>query len=134
MKELSKQLLVGLFLMAMIVVCPLPTKAKSSGVDVTGTWKLEVDFSDGRKGTPTFTLKQEGEKLSGTYKGGLGEAPVEGTVKGNEVTITFKAQVQMDQEITVTLTGKVEGTDSMKGTIKATALLPEGNWVGKKQS
>lgn len=58
--------------------------------DVTGTWNAKVDLG-GQGGTPTFVLKQDGEKLSGTYSGALGEAPVHGTVKGNEIVLDFEA-------------------------------------------
>ena len=58
---------------------------------LTGTWNAKVDLG-GQGGTPTFVLKQEGDKLSGTYAGALGEAPVTGTVKGNEVTFDFEVQ------------------------------------------
>lgn len=100
--------------------------------EITGTWNFEVVFSDDRKGTPTFTFKQEGEKLTGTYKGGLGEAPVTGTIKGEAVNFSFKVS-QMDQEITVTFVGKVEDASNMTGTVKATSLLPPGKWTARKQ-
>jgi hypothetical protein len=58
--------------------------------NLTGTWNAKVELGD-QNGTPTFVLKQEGEKLSGTYSGALGEAPIHGTVKGNDVTIDFEA-------------------------------------------
>jgi hypothetical protein len=60
-------------------------------VDLTGTWNVKVVLESGQSGSPTFILKQDGEKLSGTYSGALGEAPLTGTVKGNEVTIDFEA-------------------------------------------
>src|SRR5678816_27545 len=53
-------------------------------VDVTGTWDFQVETPQG-SGTPVFTFKQEGEKLTGQYKGLLGEAALTGTVKGNEI-------------------------------------------------
>jgi opacity protein-like surface antigen len=56
--------------------------------DVTGTWKAKVYLGD-QTGTPTFVLKQDGEKLTGTYSGALGEAQVHGTVKGNEIVLDF---------------------------------------------
>ena len=58
---------------------------------LNGTWNAKVDLG-GQGGTPTFVLKQEGDKLSGTYAGALGEAPLTGTVKGNEVTFDFEVQ------------------------------------------
>src|SRR4051812_48433702 len=48
-------------------------RAADEKVNVTGTWKFEVDLS-GNQGTPTFEFKQEGEKLTGKYKGQFGEA------------------------------------------------------------
>jgi hypothetical protein len=58
--------------------------------DLSGTWNAQVTVGD-QTGTPTFTLKQNGEKLTGTYSGALGEAPINGTVKGKDVTIDFEA-------------------------------------------
>ena len=117
-----------------LVLCGAQTRA--AAFDLTGTWKCEVTFDDGRKGTPTFTFKQEGEKLSGNYKGGLGEAPVTGIVKGDEVTFAFKAKVTGmgdEQEITVTFNGKIAADGSLQGSVKATALMPPGKWLARKQ-
>ena len=46
-------------------------------------------------------------RITGTYKGQLGEAPVTGTVKGNELTINFKVNAQgADLAITYSGTSK----------------------------
>jgi len=50
------------------------------GADLTGTWTAAVVLDAG-SGNATFTFKQTGEQLSGTYSGTLGEAKVSGTVK-----------------------------------------------------
>lgn len=60
--------------------------------DVTGTWNATVDLGGGQGGTPSFVLKQDGDKLTGTYSGALGDAPLHGTIKGDEVTFDFEAQ------------------------------------------
>jgi opacity protein-like surface antigen len=60
-----------------------------SAADVSGTWEAKVEV-DGQSGTPTFVLKQAGEDLTGTYSGALGEAPVTGTVKDNDVAFDFQ--------------------------------------------
>jgi len=64
------------------------------GADVTGTWKAAVE-TDAGSGNPVFHLKQDAEKLTGTYSGALGEAKVTGTIKGSEVTLEFDAQVHV---------------------------------------
>src|SRR5690349_14814580 len=63
--------------------------AAAWAADVTGTWMMTVETQAGT-GNPTFTLKQEGEKVTGNYKGQLGEAPVSGTMKGNELVLNYK--------------------------------------------
>ncbi len=49
-------------------------------VDVSGTWKLTLETQNGTS-NPMVTFKQEGEELTGTYKGRFGESPLKGTVK-----------------------------------------------------
>ena len=61
-----------------------------AAVDLSGTWNVQVDLGS-QKGSPTFVLKQDGEKLTGTYSGALGESPIAGTVRGSDVTIDFEA-------------------------------------------
>lgn len=97
--------------------------------NITGTWNGTVETSQGT-GSPTFTFKQEGEKLTGTYKGQLGEAPLTGTLKGNDISFSFKLNFQ-GEEFTLTYTGKVEG-NNMKGKAML-GQLGEANWTAKKQ-
>lgn len=136
MKRRLKFLSLILLFSVMITSLQPSARANSGAADITGAWNFEVEFDGGRKGTPTFTFKQEGDKLSGAYKGGLGEASVSGTVKGDDVAFTFKAKAKAmdDEEITVTFTGKIESADGMKGTVKASGLLPPGKWTARRQA
>src|SRR5215468_12758964 len=82
----------------MIALCALAvTSAAHAGqakTDVTGKWAFTVQ-TDAGTGTPTVTLKQDGEKLTGHYSSEtLGEADLTGTVKGADVTFTFTADLQ----------------------------------------
>ena len=81
--------------------------------DVTGTWALSVETQQGTA-TPTVMLKQAGERITGSYKGRLGDSALEGSIKGNEIRFAVKLKFQ-DQEVTITYSGIVE-KDSMKGT------------------
>jgi hypothetical protein len=103
---------------------------KSDKIDVTGKWAFTVETSGG-SGTPTFTFKQDGEKLTGHYSGQLGEAELTGTVKGNAISFTFSGDVQ-GNKIDSAYAGTVESKDSMKGTVKL-AGLGEGTFTGKRQ-
>ena len=94
------------------------------GADISGTWIADV-VTDAGSGTPKFVLKQEGEKLTGTYSGALGEAKVTGTVKGPDVTIEFNASVAVIYVGKLDETGtKMSGTCDLggqaSGTFKAT--------------
>jgi hypothetical protein len=97
-------------------------------IDVTGSWNVTVETEAG-SGNPTFNLKQEGEKLTGKYKGLLGEFDVAGTVKGDKIEFSFKASGQVDG--TVSYTGTTDGK-TMKGKLSL-AGLGEGTFTGKKQ-
>ncbi len=106
-----------------------PAQAASGAVNVTGAWSVEVETSAG-SGSPSFTFKQDGEKLTGHYKGQLGEADLTGTVKGGQIEFSYKltgGQV----EGTVVYTGTTDGK-TMKGKVRL-AELGEGTFTGKKQ-
>jgi hypothetical protein len=107
----------------------ITAQEKKETANVAGTWILEVETSAG-SGTPTFTFKQDGEKLEGTYEGTFGTAKVNGTVKGNNITFGFKADAQ-GTAIEVVYEGIVE-KDTMKGTVKL-GELGEGTFTGARK-
>ncbi len=94
-------------------------------VDVTGTWDVEIEVG-GNQGTPVFTFKQEGEKLTGKYKGQLGEADVTGTVKGSDIEFSFETQGAK-----IVYTGKID-KDTMKGAANY-ADQATGDWTAKRK-
>ena len=100
-----------------------------SSMNVSGVWNATVETAQG-SGNPVFTFKQDGEKLTGNYKGALGEAEIMGTLKGNDIAFSFKVNFQ-GQDAMITYTGKVEG-NSMKGKAKL-GDLGEADWTAKKQ-
>ncbi|MBI1761853.1 MAG: hypothetical protein HYR56_10495 [Acidobacteria bacterium] len=104
------------------------TPAASGAINLTGAWAVEVETSAG-SGSPSFTFKQEGEKLTGHYKGQLGEADLAGTVKGGQLEFSYKLTGQV--EGTVVYTGTTDGK-TMKGKVSL-AGLGEGTFSGKKQ-
>jgi hypothetical protein len=100
-------------------------------VDVTGKWAFSVETGAGT-GTPTVTLKQDGEKLTGHYSSQtFGEVDLTGSVKGNAIEFSFSADAQ-GTALKVTYKGTVESKDAMKGTVDLGGL-GEGTWTAKKQ-
>ena len=112
----------------MLASAALAGAALAADANVAGEWDFTVETQAGT-GSPHFSLKQDGTALSGTYKGQLGEAPVTGTVKGNEVTINFKVNAQ-GTDLAITYSGTVEG-DAIKGKVSL-GELGEGTFTGKK--
>jgi plastocyanin len=105
--------------------------AAQAKVDLTGKWAFDVQ-TDAGTGTPTVTLKQDGEKLTGHYSSAtLGEADLTGTVKGQNVTFTFDADLQ-GTAVRVTYVAKIESNSSMKGTIDIGGQAT-GTFTGKRQ-
>jgi hypothetical protein len=122
----------GGLVVALVVNAALHPQAQAQAkVDVTGTWVFDVK-TDAGPGTPTLTLKQEGEVLSGHYSSAaLGEAELKGTVKGANINFGFTAIVQ-GTPIDVTYTGTIEGNSSMKGSMNLGGV-GGGTFTGKRQ-
>ncbi|MFN0123106.1 MAG: hypothetical protein ACKV2V_21610 [Blastocatellia bacterium] len=104
---------------------PASAPAASGGHNITGEWAGQVETAQG-SGSPAFTFKQEGEKLTGQYKGMLGEAPVNGTVKGADVDFVIETS-----QGKVVYKGKIEGAE-MKGTVSL-GDIGSGTWTAKRK-
>jgi hypothetical protein len=113
--------LLGAIVLSAIVV--------SAQTNLTGKWVLDVQ-TDAGSGTPTVTLKQDGDKLSGHYSGQLGEAELTGSVKGNDFSFSFSGDLQ-GQAFKVTYKGTAD-KDTMKGTLDLGGMA-SGTFTGKKQ-
>jgi alpha-N-arabinofuranosidase len=78
--------------------------------DVTGTWKSEFDSQIGFQ-KYTFTLKQDGAKLTGTANSEVGDRKREAELKEGKVdgdTVSFVETLSFqDNEIRITYTGKL---------------------------
>jgi len=100
-----------------LALLPVSMSAQAEAkIDVTGTWLFSVT-TDAGTGTPTVTLKQQGDSLTGHYSSqALGEAELKGTVKDRKISFSFRVELQ-GTPLTVSYAGTVEGKDTMKGTI-----------------
>ena len=118
-------------ILAIVLLASLTGAAQESKTDVTGKWAFSVQ-TDAGTGTPTVTLKQEGEKLTGHYSSQtLGEADLTGSVKGQDIKFTFSADLQ-GTSLVVTYTGTVESKDSLKGTVDLGGMA-QGTFTAKRQ-
>ena len=99
--------------------------------DISGTWSLSVELEDGSRGEPTFVLKQEGDKLTGTYTGPLGEQKVTGTLDGDKAVFGFEF-VRDGEILKATYTGTVESPTKMTGTLEFSRGR-RGKWTAIKK-
>lgn len=131
MKQMVQIALAAGIALAVLHAGPVAFAAQdASKVDVTGKWVLTVETSQG-SGTPTFTFKQDGEKLTGRYSGQFGEADLAGSVKGQAIEFTFSVDAQ-GMNLEVTYTGKIESKDSMSGTVNYGGAAM-GTFAGKRK-
>jgi hypothetical protein len=116
-----------------LVVAALVVSAAALGAqkfDLTGEWVFEVQTDQG-SGSPTIILKQDGDKLTGKYKGQLGEGDITGTVSGKALKFSFSGNAQ-GTEFTVTYDGEIESSESVKGKVDL-AGMASGTFTGKKK-
>lgn len=121
-----------LLIAAMMLATPYSLTAQAApAVDVTGKWAFTVTTSAGT-GTPTVTLKQRGDTLTGHYSSqALGEADLTGTVKDGKITFKFVAEVQ-GTSLAITYAGTVEASDALKGTVDIGGQA-SGTFMAKRQ-
>lgn len=120
-----------LALSTLLTLAALSSPVAAQAVDVSGEWVFDVSTGQG-SGSPTFLFKQDGERLTGTYKGLLGEAELTGSVKGNAIKFSFTGTLQ-GTELTVTYEGSIEGADSIKGTVDFGGM-GTGTFTGRRKS
>ena len=128
-----RALLTALVVALAVALLPSALAAQAGGkVDVTGKWQFTITTDQGT-GTPTVTLKQQGDSITGHYSSQmLGERDLSGTVKDGKITFTIKADMQGNTFV-LTYSGTVESADTMKGTVDF-AGQAGGTFTAKKQA
>lgn len=114
------------------VLLPATAAAQQDkATDVSGKWLFTVT-TDAGTGTPTVTLKQQGDSLTGHYSSQLlGEAELKGTIKEQKFSFSFRTEVQ-GTAIAVTYSGTVESKDSLKGSVDLGGAA-SGTFTAKRQ-
>ena len=121
----------SLIVLASILGVHNASAQNAAKIDLTGKWVFNVTTSAGN-GTPTVTLKQKGDSLSGHYSSQtLGETELKGIVKDGKITFQFPVSEQ-GTTLTVTYTGTVDTKDSMKGRVDIGGMAT-GSFTAKRQ-
>jgi hypothetical protein len=89
---------------------------KSGNADLSGTWNASLQL-DTITATPTFTLKQDGNKLTGEYVSQqYGKFPLSGEVTGTAVTFTVSMNIE-GNALNAVYSGVLQADGSLKGTV-----------------
>jgi hypothetical protein len=87
--------------------------AQQVAFDLTGTWLFSVVTENGT-GTPTITLKQKGDSISGTYESArMGSLPIRGIVRDSSVTFALDTE----GGATLSFNGTIVDADNLKGEV-----------------
>ena len=92
----------------------LLTAAPFAQTDVAGSWELNINGPQGPI-TATATLKQDGDKVTGTFSGPQGDVETSGTVKGSTLSLAFSVNTSQGS-LSITMNGEIDGA-SMKGVL-----------------
>ena len=88
-----------------------------AAVNAAGEWNLSLE-AQGQKLPVTLTLKQDGDKVSGSLESMLGRGEItDAKVNGNKLVGTAKTEIQ-GQAVDLTINGTIDG-DTMKGIINS---------------
>jgi hypothetical protein len=121
------------FCVAALIISVVPVCAqdgqKPATIDVTGKWESTVESPQGSL-VSAVTYKQDGEALTGTHVGQMGELALKGTVKGDQISYTITVDMG-GQSLTITYSGKISG-DTITGTAEFGGM-GSGNWSVKRK-
>src|SRR2546427_9701578 len=93
--------------LALLFLLLSATLAAAQSPGVAGDWEITLNSPTGSRNLKA-AFKQDGEKLSGVFKGERGELPFEGTIKGKELKFSYKVKFQ-DNDLNITMTGNLDG-------------------------
>ena len=100
------------FIAATALVVALGSTALAQSV--AGAWDLSINGPEGAI-TATATLKQDGEKVTGSIESPQGTAELSGTMKGKVLNVSFTIPGP-NGNLDIKVNGEVDGA-SMKGII-----------------
>ena len=114
-------------MIALLLILLTPAAATA---DVAGNWRVEFVVPSGEMAV-NMTLNQNGTKLSGRVVNEDGEFPLQGSVTGDQVTVTWMVPEQGEQ-MPITMKGTVDG-EYITGTARL-GNVGEGSLTARRVS
>jgi len=116
------------FTVAICGLVVIESAALATAANITGTWEVTIHYEpDDNDYVAMYELKQDGQKVTGTYHGLYGPADVTGMVKSNDVALTVTVK-----GTTAQFSGKVTSATRMSGRVTGTSDKPR-TWSAEKK-
>ena len=128
MKRLRKHIIATITIFAAAFMLAVMT-AGAQTANVAGNWKLTLETPNGAA-SPSLVLKQDGEKLTGTYESArYGQSELKGSIKEKEIefSVSFVAEGMQTQGV---FGGTVDG-DTMSGNCSFEGA-GDGTWSASR--
>jgi hypothetical protein len=123
-----------LLALSVAVTASAQTPAPAAKVpDIAGKWTMVMELSIGTS-NPVLVLKQDGDKITGTYTGRYGESKLTGKV-GADRQLQFTVNLEAEgSAVTMYFAGEVASDGQMltKGTCNIEGL-GDGTWAAKRE-
>jgi hypothetical protein len=118
-------------------ITPAAPQPLKNGSDVTGSWEMRY-ASDAGGFAAVMDLRRDGDKVSGTWSGPIGEGrPVTGTWRDGYVELSFPAEWPKESRqgvpgpVTAFMAGWIDG-DAGKGRMRLEGRS-DGSWVAQRK-
>jgi hypothetical protein len=118
-------------------ITPAPPQKVKNGSDIAGSWEMRYSSDAGGMGAE-MELHRDGDKVTGTWSGPLGEGrAISGTWRNGYVELTFAGEWPKDSRqgvpgpVNAFLTGWIDG-DSGKGRMRVEGHA-DGAWLAKRK-
>lgn len=130
MRTRSTLIAIAVVLTAIALSAQTPAPAPPKAINIAGKWQMTLELSIGTA-NPTLDLKQDGEKITGTYTGRYGVSQLQGTLKGQALQFAFQIDAE-GQTATMSFTGQVAADgQSMKGSAEIEGL-GDASWTATR--
>jgi hypothetical protein len=123
-------MLLGAFVTAAAIPAAAQTPAKPAAV--AGKWAVTLE-TEAFTANSSLELKQDGEKLTGTYTSSrYGATPLQGTIKDRTIEFSFKLSAD-GTDVPMAFKGEVAADgQTMKGRASISDM-GEASWTAKKE-
>src|SRR5882724_10361150 len=109
----------------------IPSFALASASTLDGTWHIDGSI-EGHPVTPTCTIAEKDQKLTGTCTGTDGkDQAITGSIKDKIINWQYETVYQSDP-ITVIFSGTVDKENHITGTVSVEPMQASGNFTAQK--